>query len=185
MYGHTDMIFFCEVRLLRPERELETQSPTSPLPCHQPLTLRSYAHDGGATPSMPRYDGGDESTSTRQNPTSTPPITRGYDPPNSAILGSASVVAAPSMPMTSEDENITFSYPRAHVQADLSEARQGMGLPQLALPHENPQSSSTKKHRCPYCATEFTRHHNLKSHLLSHTQEKQYVCSTCQSRFRR
>ena len=45
--------------------------------------------------------------------------------------------------------------------------------------------ASNKKHKCPYCATEFTRHHNLKSHLLTHAEEKPYVCSTCQSRFRR
>ena len=45
--------------------------------------------------------------------------------------------------------------------------------------------ASNKKHKCPYCAAEFTRHHNLKSHLLTHAEEKPYICSTCQSRFRR
>jgi hypothetical protein len=60
----------------------------------------------------------------------------------------------------------------------------GMSLPmpgqQLA-----PRSPSQKKHKCPYCETEFTRHHNLKSHLLTHSQEKPYVCQTCTMRFRR
>ncbi|KAK5082241.1 hypothetical protein LTR05_007385 [Lithohypha guttulata] len=46
-------------------------------------------------------------------------------------------------------------------------------------------TSNRKKHKCPYCATEFARHHNLKSHLLIHSQEKPYACSTCDSRFRR
>jgi DNA-directed RNA polymerase subunit RPC12/RpoP len=59
----------------------------------------------------------------------------------------------------------------------------------MSLPHsgtrQGTKSPSSKKHRCPYCATEFTRHHNLKSHLLTHSQEKPYVCSTCSSRFRR
>ncbi|KAH8815202.1 hypothetical protein F5884DRAFT_168579 [Xylogone sp. PMI_703] len=48
-----------------------------------------------------------------------------------------------------------------------------------------PRSPSQKKHKCPYCETEFTRHHNLKSHLLTHSQEKPYVCQTCAMRFRR
>jgi hypothetical protein len=62
----------------------------------------------------------------------------------------------------------------------------GMSLP---MPGQNqqlaPRSPSQKKHKCPYCETEFTRHHNLKSHLLTHSQEKPYVCQTCTMRFRR
>ncbi|KAI3391730.1 hypothetical protein diail_6871 [Diaporthe ilicicola] len=46
-------------------------------------------------------------------------------------------------------------------------------------------SASNKRHKCPYCDTEFTRHHNLQSHLLTHSQEKPYLCQTCNLRFRR
>lgn len=46
-------------------------------------------------------------------------------------------------------------------------------------------TKSTKRHKCPHCSTDFTRHHNLKSHLLTHSQEKPYVCERCSLRFRR
>ncbi|KAJ6262383.1 C2H2 finger domain transcription factor crzA [Drechslerella dactyloides] len=46
-------------------------------------------------------------------------------------------------------------------------------------------SGSRGKHECPNCHQTFTRHHNLKSHLLTHSHEKPFQCITCQSRFRR
>ncbi|ESZ98261.1 hypothetical protein SBOR_1357 [Sclerotinia borealis F-4128] len=81
----------------------------------------------------------------------------------------------------------SMSYPGNLGQLDPSQyPTRGMSLP---MPYQNlqlaPRSPSQKKHKCPYCETEFTRHHNLKSHLLTHSQEKPYVCQTCQMRFRR
>lgn len=62
----------------------------------------------------------------------------------------------------------------------------GLSLPMSNLSQQGAlRSPSQKKHKCPYCDTEFTRHHNLKSHLLTHSQEKPYVCKTCNMRFRR
>ncbi|PUU81828.1 hypothetical protein B9Z19DRAFT_1076263 [Tuber borchii] len=52
----------------------------------------------------------------------------------------------------------------------------------------SPSSSSAGargKHTCQHCMKTFTRHHNLKSHLLTHAHEKPYLCTTCQARFRR
>lgn len=82
-----------------------------------------------------------------------------------------------------EEANKAFSYPMPATTP--LDQRRGLSLPHSGFHKGSPRSPSTKKHRCPYCSTEFTRHHNLKSHLLTHSQEKPYVCQTCQSRFRR
>ena len=92
--------------------------------------------------------------------------------PEKAVQGVSSVEEGPK----------SFSYPGPMTQAQMPPNR-GMSLSGSELRTE--RSSSGKKHRCPYCATDFTRHHNLKSHLLTHSHEKPYVCQTCQSRFRR
>nr|AAT67993.1 NSDC [Aspergillus nidulans] len=82
-----------------------------------------------------------------------------------------------------ENNNKAFSYPMP--TGAFNDPRRGLSLPSSGLHKAGQRSPSAKKHRCPYCATEFTRHHNLKSHLLTHSQEKPFVCTTCQSRFRR
>ena len=41
------------------------------------------------------------------------------------------------------------------------------------------------KHTCTHCNQTFTRHHNLKSHLLTHSHEKPFPCQQCSARFRR
>ncbi|KAJ5752447.1 hypothetical protein N7520_009364 [Penicillium odoratum] len=82
-----------------------------------------------------------------------------------------------------QDSNKAFSYPMP--TGGINDPRRGLSLPNAGYNRGSPRSPSAKKHRCPYCATEFTRQHNLKSHLLTHSQEKPFVCQTCQSRFRR
>lgn len=84
-----------------------------------------------------------------------------------------------------EGGNKALSYPGTLHGAQFDDPRRGMSLPHSGARQSSPRSSSAKKHRCPYCSTEFTRHHNLKSHLLTHSHEKPYVCHTCNQRFRR
>ena len=119
------------------------------------------------------------------------PVSSTVDSPGSlleeAVQGAVREMRESTAEASPEDGNKAFSYPGPHppLPPHMTEPRRGMSLPQSASRQAGSRSPSAKKHRCPYCSTEFTRHHNLKSHLLTHSQEKPYVCQTCQSRFRR
>lgn len=45
--------------------------------------------------------------------------------------------------------------------------------------------TGSSKHKCPKCFKTYTRGHNLKAHLRSHTDEKPYPCSICGMKFGR
>lgn len=81
----------------------------------------------------------------------------------------------------------SLSYPGSlQASGSMTEASpRGMTFPTPGQEQTSPSLPGSRKHRCPYCSTEFTRHHNLKSHLLTHSQEKPFVCTECPLRFRR
>ena len=80
-----------------------------------------------------------------------------------------------------ERANKAFTYPpRPDQIQDTERPNRSMTLPNSSI-----KSPGSKKHKCDHCGTEFTRHHNLKSHLLTHSQEKPFNCSRCDQKFRR
>ncbi|CAF9929064.1 MAG: hypothetical protein GOMPHAMPRED_005306 [Gomphillus americanus] len=124
---------------------------------------------------------------TATSSTQTSPTTVVSEAPSTELI--AQQVASPGAMDQDEGEdspagNKAFSYPPPLPTAHL-DAKRGMSLPGSASRDNGKSPAAAKKHKCPFCSTEFTRHHNLKSHLLTHSHEKPYLCQTCDSRFRR
>lgn len=129
-------------------------------------------------------------TATASSTTAASPAGMALQQENSArldpALGAENTAPGGIEGHASANRALTFpGHPLAHQDLVRAQAR-NMSLPLSGLNQPlAPRSPGQKKHKCPYCETEFTRQHNLKSHLLTHSQEKPYICQTCSMRFRR
>jgi DNA-directed RNA polymerase subunit M/transcription elongation factor TFIIS len=77
---------------------------------------------------------------------------------------------------------------RSHVSS-YSAQSSNAEVEEIVSPNTSDQAISRdgkkRKHKCQECGQYFTRLHNLKSHLLTHSQEKPFICQECGHKFRR
>ncbi len=82
-----------------------------------------------------------------------------------------------------------LTFPGNEIIRDENKSREqarGMSLPMPGMgQQQHERSPGAKSNKCPHCDAQFTRQHNLKSHLLTHSQEKPFHCDSCNMRFRR
>lgn len=108
---------------------------------------------------------------------------------SSASPKQALVPIAPALgtqqPIHSDKPSFLTTQDRRLDSKRLSISAQSSPFPLSPQISSSSSSASSKKFQCPHCPQTFTRHHNLKSHLLIHSQEKKFICQTCSSKFRR
>ncbi|KAG5365650.1 Transcriptional regulator prz1 [Yarrowia sp. B02] len=112
--------------------------------------------------------------------TNTSPVTRDqerFTPANSA----PSAPAATVKPTHQDSEGAA----QTEAQTVSTETSTAANITTAAEDSTANDDEEKGKFVCPLCEHTFTRHHNLKSHLLTHSHEKPFTCETCNSKFRR
>ena len=166
-------------RIQIPEsNSISDQNTTSPISMSSAASLEHTTGSSGLTATV--TDSGAGGVLSAENHTGNPMegIDRSRTP--------SEALAAPSAG-ASGSRAFTYPGPLSNLDQEgigASGGRGGSSLPTPSYGQSSPKSPG-KRHKCPFCSTDFTRHHNLKSHLLTHSQEKPYVCQNCQARFRR
>ena len=73
--------------------------------------------------------------------------------------------------------------PASHTVGPIEESERSRNIQRATTPI----TSVSEDLKCPHCSHQFARHHNLKTHLLTHSDSERTVhrCSDCTYRFRR
>lgn len=159
----------------------------APLSRQKPLgqSQASKAAFSGAAASEPPRTGQAPMIVPHVQPESFPRHEQDQDvSPGEARYSHVGIVQSPREHLEERSNKAATYSSRQPDEVDANSSSRGLSLPSGRTSPGNVKPLS-RKHKCPYCETEFTRHHNLKSHLLTHSKEKPFLCSTCHSRFRR
>lgn len=120
--------------------------------------------------------------------TNTSPVTREQD--RFTLANSApSAPPATVKPIHNKSENETASNPETAIGNNPAASTEPSTAANITTDDASNTGAADDEEKgkfvCPLCEHTFTRHHNLKSHLLTHSHEKPFTCETCNSKFRR
>jgi DNA-directed RNA polymerase subunit M/transcription elongation factor TFIIS len=177
---------------------------TTPNPAHQVISHpMSYPQDAPTDYQMSQKrqqdDGPSPSQRRKLNSHENPTRSQRSDEESDSRRGSASKGGAMSYDPVHEHHQQAHQH--HHSRRPSSASSQRSHVTSYSAQSSNPEAEEStspvvgdesisrdgkkRKHKCPECGQYFTRLHNLKSHLLTHSQEKPFICQECGHKFRR